>query len=234
VGGSKTDLAMDGGFITTGNGPVAASYSGSTIVVYQQFLGLQQEQLYQPWGHGDGFGGPYVVTGWSVVPVPEGFDVFSSDGGELAYTSDGFEAQYEEMLPFPIPGAGVGTFAAASSGDAVGLLLRKGASVASTVMSADAGTASAETVLSAPGTLPLSLAAATCAGGEFGFAYSLAGGAVMFREVGHDGTPVGTESSLVANLGVTATGIALTPGDGGLLLAVGTTDSIAVFGVACP
>jgi hypothetical protein len=227
---------MDGGFIAWGYGPVTATSSESTIVVYEAgSQGLQQQWLYHAWGYGNSFVPVYIVTGWSVAPVSTGFEVFASDGGQLSYTGDGPALQRGETNPLSLSGGGGGSFATASNGDLVGLVVHEGTTIASLVLSADAGTTSAVATLSSEAEAPAqAVAACTCAGGTFGFAYAVIGGAVMFRQVGRDGTPAAESSTLVTNLGNTATGLAFAPGDGGLLLAVGTTEEIAVFGVACP
>ncbi len=235
IEGDATDLAMDGGFIDMGGKPQLATSSGATIVIYRgDRLGLTEERLFEPWGYGNGFGDLFVVTTSAVVAGTDGFEVFAGDGGQLTSTSVTLDLSTGPTEPVSVPNSGSGALATAESGASIGLLFQNGA-VEAAVLNLDAGTNTMVATLSAAGDKPLPvLAASTCASGSFGFAYALPGGDVMFREVSVDGTPTTAASTVVANLGGSATGLALAPGDGGLLLAVGTPGRIAVYGVACP
>jgi hypothetical protein len=169
-----------------------------------------------------------------MLAVPDGFEVFARAEGQLTTTSVEPDLKHGQPQAVSVPDSGSGSFAVTSGPTAIGLVFENGA-VAASVLDLDPGSSSTVAILTAPGDKPLpELAAATCGGGSFGFAYALPGGNVMFREVGLDGTPKMSASALVASLGSNPTQLALMAGDGGLLLAVATPGLIEVFGVACP
>jgi hypothetical protein len=67
----------------------------------------------------------------------------------------------------------------------------------------------------------------------FGFAFEIDGGGILYGTGDLTGSWA-SNPTIVANLGTSTQSIALAPGDGGLLLAVGTPSQIAVYPVVCP
>ena len=241
VGGTSPDDAMDGGFVGCGTRPSVAVSEGYTSLTYLQEGGIQLEQLYLPWGNGLGGPGPYFYPSDVMVPVNDGFKVVLSDGGVFGYWNvtapiqiDGprDDAGYPTLNPVATV-TNSDSFGVTSNGQLLAFSIELNSVAMVLVMDADGGSASALVAISSTSESALaSVAAAPCTSG-FGFSYAVDGGNVMFRQTGLDGTPMGTASTLIANLGTNAQQIALTATDGGLLLAVQTPGQIGVYFVAC-
>jgi hypothetical protein len=158
-------------------------------------------------------------------------EILINDGMQVAFF--GFQDSTETVFPRgALSGsASVVGMAAASYGAVLGIVLQQGAELTTHSVNTNDGS-ELGAAQSFTGEQPLGPVAAANCGTGFGYAYAVDGGNVLFREMGLDGTPLGT-SSLIANLGGNARSIGLAATDAGLVLAVGTPDQIAVYSLAC-
>jgi len=159
-----------------------------------------------------------------------------SDGGALEFSAQQYELRNDGSLK-PVPdGVSSGSYAAATSSltaasAVTAALVHQGSSVVATLVGAATPTAM---TLSAATESPLDpVAAAACDSLTFGFAYALAGGSFAFREMTTAGAP-GNGEIIAASLGGDITTLAMTPVDGGVLIAAGTSTDIAVYALPCP
>jgi hypothetical protein len=182
------------------------------------------------------FMAPYFVPELQLAPLGDGFTLFVSDGGALAFSQQG-DLLFNDGGLQPVPsGAGTGSFAVATNAvpalpAVTAVLMHQGSSVVTTLL----GTASPTAIdVSAATEQPLdALAAVACNSGTFGFAYALDGGGVALREMSTLGVIEGT-TTVLTNFGTNVTSVGLAAVDGGILIAAGNSGNIAVYSAPCP
>jgi hypothetical protein len=236
VTGKATDAAMDGGFGGLGSNPALARGADSTaLALAQSGAGVSEAILYGSQTQAT-FNAPFIVPALQIAPLGNGFTLFLSDGGALELSQQASDLKNDGGLQ-PVPnGASGGSFAVATNSiptlpAVTAVLMHQGSSVVTTLLGTSNPTAIA---VSSAGEQPLdALAAVACNPGTFAFAYALDGGAVGVREVSTQGGLAGT-GTVVPSFGASVTSVSLAAVDGGILIAAGNADNLAVYSAPCP
>ncbi len=235
--GVATDGAMDGGFSDLGSKPSLAQGTQTTALAYAQAddAWVSETILYYGSRIRPTLIAPYVVTGFQMAPLGDGYALVISDGGALDLSIQAYRLANDGGLA-PVPGGGsTGSFAVATNAipalpAVTAVLVHQGSNVVANLLGA-APTSPID--INSAGEQPLDpLAAVGCNASTFGLAYALDGGDLAVREMSIEGAITGS-GTIAAALGGNITSVALAAVDGGMLIAAGTATDIAVYSAPC-
>jgi hypothetical protein len=235
--GTAPDLTLQGGFSDIGSKPSMAQGPSFTAVAYAeaQELYLTEAVLNTGTIQPNSLLCEVPLPEWHVVPKEGSFDVFINDGTTIQHGAWGQRLIADAGLT----STGIsttGSFAVATTsgldeGDVELLVTHQGSDVMAEIYGLRVPPTA---TISSPGETPVDpLAAITCDGHDFGVAYGLSGGKLVFRTIDITGAP-GAERVIATGFDQDISALSMTLVGGNVLIAAGNSTGIDVFAVTCP